>query len=291
MKRSFKRADTSGGRIRFAEVDAAPVDVPEWLTRVSEGKATTVTSMHPRSIDGQDVDEEDEEELESVPHPVYVPHARPANDAHYHPPQPPGPPPQPQAQPQPQAAARREPAPPPRQSAPPVAAASIRRSEIPRPPKAPDTLIDELIPRADEEAVAALAGALAEFGQQRARFLADAEGDLFALVKVISERVLARELRSDPRVVLQLVREGLSALSAGDACTVRLGRFYSGVVDDVRRAASEVAMDVTVTIDPTLPTYGCVVESQWGRVDESVDARLRTLLDQLDAMRVRSGGE
>lgn len=290
MKRSFKRADTSGGRIRFAEVDAAPVDVPEWLTRVSEGKATTVTSMHPKSIDGQEF-EEDEEELESVPHPVYVPHARPANDAHYHPPQPPAPPPPVQPQPPIQPAVRREPAPPARQSAPPVQAASIRRSEIPRPPKTPDTLIDELIPRADEEAVTALAGALAELGEQRARFLADAEGDLFALVKVISERVLARELRTDPRIVLQLVREGLSALSAGDACTVRLGRFYSGVVDDVRRAASDVAMDVTVTIDPTLPTYGCVVESQWGRVDESVEGRLRTLLDQLDAMRVRSGGE
>lgn len=287
MKRSYKRADTSGGRIRFAEVDASPVDLPEWLTRVSEGKATTVTSIHPKSVDEQgDVDDEEDEELESVPHPVYVPQARPANDAHYHPPQPP-PPPAPPPQPQVQAAPRRETAAPPVQ----VPAPAIRRSEIPRAPKAPDTLIDELIPRADEEAVAALAGALTEFGQQRARLLADAEGDLFALLKVIAERVLARELRSDPRVVLQLVREGLSALSSGDACTVRLGRFFSGVVDDVRRAASEVAMDVTVTIDPTLPTYGCVVESQWGRVDESVDARLRTLLDQLDAMRVRSGGE
>jgi hypothetical protein len=269
VKRSSKRADTSGGRIRFAEVDSAPVDMPEWLTRVSEGKATTVTAVHPLAIGVDDEDDEEEEEdLESIPHPVYVPHTRAANDAHV------------------------EVAPPRKETAPPVVpSAPVRRSEIPRPPKAPDTLIDELIPRADEEAAAALAGALEEFAGARARLLSEAEGDLFALTKAIAERVVARELRSDPRVVTQLVREGLSALSAGDACTVRLGRFFSGVVDDVRRAVGDIAMDVTVVVDPTLPTYGCVVESQWGRVDESVDARLRTLLDQLDAMRVRTGGE
>lgn len=267
MKRSSKRADTSGGRIRFAEVDSSPVDVPEWLTRVSEGKATTVTSVHPLAINADEEDDE-EDELESVPQPVYVPHTRAANDAHV------------------------EVAPPRKETAPPVVpSAPVRRSEIPRPPRAPDTLIDELIPRADEEAAAALAGALEEFAGARARLLAEAEGDLFALAKAIAERVVARELRSDPRVVTQLVREGLSALSAGDACTVRLGRFFSGVVDDVRRAVGDIAMDVTVVVDPALPIYGCVVESQWGRVDESVEARLRTLLDQLDAMRVRSGGE
>ncbi len=269
MKRSSKRADTSGGRIRFAEVDSSPVDMPEWLTRVSEGKATTVTSVHPKSIDADD-DEEDEEEndFEPIAQPIYVPHTRAANDAHV------------------------EVAPPRRDTVPPpMAPPPMRRSEIPRPPKAPDTLIDELIPRADEEAAAALAGALEEFAGARARLLAEAEADLFALAKAIAERVVARELRSDPRVVTQLVREGLSALSAGDACTVRLGRFFSGVVEEVRRAVADIAMDVTVVIDPTLPTYGCVVESQWGRVDESVEARLRTLLDQLDAMRVRTGGE
>jgi vacuolar-type H+-ATPase subunit E/Vma4 len=225
--------------------------------------------MYPMAIgaDDDDDEEDEDEEFESIPQPVYVPHTRAANDAHV------------------------EVAPPRKEAAPPIIpAAPVRRSEIPRPPRAPDTLIDELIPRADEEAAAALAGALEEFAGARARLLAEAEGDLFALAKAIAERVVARELRSDPRVITQLVREGLSALSAGDACTVRLGRFFSGVVDDVRRAVGDIAMDVTVVVEPTLPTYGCVVESQWGRVDESVEARLRTLLDQLDAMRVRSGG-
>lgn len=266
MKRSSKRSEVFEGRLRFAEVARTAVDVPDWLTRVNEGKATTVVAVHPLSID--QVEDAEDDEVESVPQPVYVPHTRAANDAHV-------------------------PVPPPRNdTVPPVVpSAPVRRSEIPRAPKAPDTLIDELIPRADEEAAVALATALEEFAGARARLLADAEGDLFALAKAIAERVVARELRTDPRVVTQLVREGMSALSAGDACTVRLGRFFSGVADDVRRAVSDVAMGVTVIVDPALPTYGCVVESQWGRVDESVDARLRTLLDQLDAMRVRSGGE
>lgn len=271
MKRSSKRADTTGGKIRFAEIADSPLEAPAWLAQVSQGKATTVTSVYPQAVNTSEEEEEAEDEFEAPSQRVYVPHARPANDA----------------EPQPAHSSRKEAPPPPA----PVQPAPFRRSEIPRPPKAPDTLVDELIPRADEEAAGVLSEALSDLAAQRAQFLASAEDDIFQLVKLIAERVIAREVRSDPRVVTALVREGLAALSARDACTVRLGRFYASVIDEVRVAVAEVAMEVSVTIDPLLPLYGCVVESQWGRVDESVDARLRTLVDQLDAMRVRSGGE
>ncbi len=275
MKRSSKRADTTGGRIRFAEVDRSPVDMPEWLTQVNQGKATTVISVHPQSITDEEDDDDDFGDV--IPPPVYVPNTPPANDSHRVVPSA-----RETSDSLREAPARRETIPPGG-----VQPAVIRRSEIPRPPRAPDTLIDELVPRADEEAVSAITSALEDFASARARLLFEAEDDLFNLVKLIAERVVARELRSEPKLVLGLVREGLSALSSRDSCTVRLGRFYSGVLDDVRLAVGEMAMDVSVMLDPTLPNYGCVVDSQLGRVDESVDTRLRTLLDQLDAMRVR----
>jgi Flagellar assembly protein FliH len=276
VKRSFKRADTTGGRIRFAEVDSSPVDAPEWLSQVNLGKATTVVSVHPQSIFSAHDDEDDFGD--AIPQPVYVPNTAPANDAHREP-----------TPPRATHEAHRD-VPPKRETIPPtgVQAAALRRSEIPRAPKALDTLVDELIPRADEEAVSAIASALEELSASRARLLIEAEDDLFTLAKLVAERVIGRELRSDPKLVRNLVREGVAALSSGDTCTVRLGRFYSGVVEDVRVAVMDMAMDVSVVVDPALANYGCVIESQWGRVDESVDGRLRTLLDQLDAMRVRT---
>lgn len=280
MKRSFNRVDASGGKIRFAEVHRSPVEMPEWLALSSQGKATTVVSVYPQAIESDEYDDEDDfgEPVPSSSSPLYVPKSAPANDARvpltsvkehsetYH-----------------EVPSRRETIPPAT-----IQPTSNRRSEIPRAPRSLDTLVDELIPRADEEAVGAITLALEEFTATRERALREAEDELFALVKLISERVLARELRTDTSLVLNLVREGLAALSSKDACTVRLGRFYSGVIEDVKSAVSEVAMDVSVVLDPSLPNYGCVVETQLGKVDESVDARLRTLLNQLDAMRART---
>jgi vacuolar-type H+-ATPase subunit E/Vma4 len=279
VKRSFNRVDPTGGKIRFAEVHRSPVEMPAWLALSSQGKATTVVSVHPRAIESDEYEDDDDfgDPVPSSSSP-YVPKAVPANDARvplsavkepsetYH-----------------EVPSRRETIPPTT-----IQPASNRRSEIPRAPRSLDTLVDELIPRADEEAVGAITMALEEFAAARERALREAEDDLFALVKLISERVLARELRTDTSLVTNLVREGLAALSSKDACTVRLGCFYSGVIEDVKSAVSEVAMDVSVVLDPSLPNYGCVVETQLGKVDESVDVRLRTLLNQLDAMRARS---
>lgn len=271
MKPSFKRTETNIGALRFEEVNAAPVAVPSWLGEVSSGKVTTVVSLYPASLndDPSEMEEAFEELAGSSSgsaDTVYVPSPLPANDAFVD---------------KLRASAQ--------DSVEPAAPVPARVTEIPRSPKAPDTLIEELIPRENEQVVQALSEAVGSLMAARSKMLADAENETFELVKLIAERVVARELNSDPRLVVSLVHEGILALSSKDQITIRLGNFFSDVARDIELAVAEMGVDVVVRVEPQLSRYACLVESQWGKVDESVDARLRTLLHYLDASRSRPG--
>lgn len=271
MKPSFRRTDTSIGALRFEEINAAPVAVPSWLGEVSSGKITTVVSLYPAALHEGDLENEEGFDEPTPGSPgsdqVYVPSPQPANDGFL----------------DKLKRAAQEP------SAEPAAPVPARVTEIPRSPKAPDTLIEELIPRENEHVVQSLAEAVGSLMAARSKMLADAENEAFELVKLIAERVVGRELNSDPRLVVSLVHEGILALSSKDQITIRLGNFFADVARDIELAVAEMGVEVVVRVEAQLPRYACLVESQWGKVDESVDARLRTILHYLDASRSRPG--
>jgi Flagellar assembly protein FliH len=147
-----------------------------------------------------------------------------------------------------------------------------------------DTLIEDLVPRAEEEAVLAIKAAIDQFAEERAHALALAEKELVELVKVICRRVVLREVTLSSSVVEALVQEGLSALGRGDEVTVRLGPFFADALEHISDNLHNRGIRCTVTIDPAVGPHGCVLETELGRVDESVETRLNVLLASLDTV-------
>jgi hypothetical protein len=90
-----------------------------------------------------------------------------------------------------------------------------------------DTLVEELVPRAEEEAVQAIGAAIEAFARERAEAFARAEKELVELVRVICRRVVVREVTLSSAVIEALVQEGLTALGKGDQVTVKLGPFFA----------------------------------------------------------------
>jgi hypothetical protein len=146
-----------------------------------------------------------------------------------------------------------------------------------------DTLVEDLVPRAEEEAVAAIKSAIDAFALERARALEEAEQELVELVKVICRRVVLREVSLSSSVVEALVREGLLALGKNDRVLVKLGPFFADALDHIRDNLHHRGLDCSVSVDPGAGTYGCVIETELGRVDESVETRLNVLFASLDA--------
>jgi hypothetical protein len=149
------------------------------------------------------------------------------------------------------------------------------------PEKRSDTLVEDLVPRAEEEAVAAIATAIDRFQRERQQALAAVEGELIDLVRAISRRVLLAELSHNPMLIERLVHAGLEALAGGDKLTVRLGPFFSEAVPAIRESLQHRGVRSQVVVDPSVGPQGCQLSTELGRVDEAVTTRLDVLLANL----------
>jgi Flagellar assembly protein FliH len=147
-----------------------------------------------------------------------------------------------------------------------------------------DTFIEDLVPRAEEEAVTAIKAAIIEFAVERAQALERAEKELVELVKVICRRVVLREVTLSSSVVEALVQEGLSALGRNDRVSVKLGPFFADALDHISDNLRHRGIQCSVVIDPAVGPHGCVLETALGRVDESVETRLSVLFASLDTV-------
>ncbi len=102
------------------------------------------------------------------------------------------------------------------------------------------------------------------------------------LALAIARRVLARELTTDRSFVASLAREGMAALGAGEGAVVRVGEgFGDREMQDLRARLHDTKCEVVV--DVTLEPGRCIVEVVNGRVEESIDDRLRAVVDAIEA--------
>lgn len=136
-------------------------------------------------------------------------------------------------------------------------------------------------PEPSPEMLAAFAEAIEGLVDARRRVLVESGTELAKLAGVVARRVIGREVSVDPRIVLALVQEGLDALGQYDRINVRLGAEFGRAEDELRQRLKSRGVEYDIFIDPDLPPYGCVVETDLGRVDESIESRLEQLFQGL----------
>jgi flagellar assembly protein FliH len=145
----------------------------------------------------------------------------------------------------------------------------------------PDTVIDEIVPRAEEEAFVAIRDAVVQAQAVREKQFADSEQRLVDLAILVARRVIAKELSLDPGLVRGLVQEGIAALSEQDGLVVRVGTFFAETRDELEAQLEGAKVRCEVVVDPSLGLSGCVVETELGSVDESVEVRIENMLESL----------
>ena len=132
-------------------------------------------------------------------------------------------------------------------------------------------------PEPSQEMIEGFAAAIATLADTRRRMLVESTQDLAKLAGMIAKRVIGREVSVDPKIVLGLVQEGLDVLGQYDRIQVRLGPDFESVQQDLTNKLRSRGVEYEVVIDSDLTPYGCVVETDLGRVDESIEARLEQL--------------
>lgn len=119
----------------------------------------------------------------------------------------------------------------------------------------------------------------------RREILEASEADLVQLATAIAERIVRREVRTDPELVARWAQEGLGALGEHDELTVVISSDVAKTLPE-ERFRQLLGDGVALRVEPDLPAGSCEVRGRHGRYDASVDARMAAILDALSA-----GGE
>ena len=135
-------------------------------------------------------------------------------------------------------------------------------------------VVDPELTHAFEEAVELLT-------QERQRVFEQTASQLAELAAVIARRVIAREISLHPALVFDLVREGLGALGKHDRVLVRLGQGFESQRASLEQRLMDRGSRAEVRVESQLPEHACLVETELGQVDESIESRLATLLQAL----------
>jgi|LSQX01.2.fsa_nt_gb flagellar assembly protein FliH len=125
-----------------------------------------------------------------------------------------------------------------------------------------------------EEAGAALEAAREAYS----RMLADSEPRLLALVIEISRKVLGDAFEADPKVVLDLIRQGLTALRDEREFSLKvppeLVSLVEGEVPTLKREFGARSMEVVG--DPEI-AGGAIVSTPHGYVDVTIESQIRSI--------------
>ncbi len=130
----------------------------------------------------------------------------------------------------------------------------------------------------DETARAQLEANLVTLATLRKQLARQMQDQMVGLSALIAERVIAKELQTPRETLKALVAEGLEALTHQDQLLIRLGQAFQPHLESLQATLSVQAPHAQVVVDENLDPFACILHSELGRVDESIDQRFKTIL-------------
>ena len=139
--------------------------------------------------------------------------------------------------------------------------------------------------RADQEA-ARLLNLLRDFvdkaAADRANALAKLEEDFLKLSLILAEKIVRNTIKDDPAWLKPVIEEACQKLGTVDECIVRLSPVeYEALKDQELRLGGARVERLSLRPDPTLKPGDCVIETESGTVDASLEKRLGKLAEHL----------
>jgi flagellar assembly protein FliH len=120
-----------------------------------------------------------------------------------------------------------------------------------------------------------VAQTLEELGGLRQTLIHETEREMVQLALTLARRVVHREVTLDPELAAALAHVALERLGTTTPATIRLNpEDYTIVAQDGARWGGA---SVTVVPDPSISRGGCLVESEFGSVDATIERQFDEL--------------
>ncbi|MCL5037243.1 MAG: FliH/SctL family protein [Chloroflexi bacterium] len=116
--------------------------------------------------------------------------------------------------------------------------------------------------------------------EERLRVLSTVEPEVAELAVEIAERVINQEVKSDPNIVLNMVKEALGKIKDRDEITIRVNPDDLPIVEGAKESFTRFMQGIreyTISGDARIERGGCIIESNLG----SVDSRLKTRIEAI----------
>ncbi|MBW2302777.1 MAG: hypothetical protein JRF57_03585 [Deltaproteobacteria bacterium] len=123
-----------------------------------------------------------------------------------------------------------------------------------------------------------------EISDLKGRIYSEAEGELLELSLLIAERILHREVETDPRVIRETIRAALSFVA--DRSRVRI-LIHPEDMEEVQRMLPDLAAEnrgrtFQVAADPAVERGGCVLETGFGRLNATLKDQIEVIKKELE---------
>lgn len=118
----------------------------------------------------------------------------------------------------------------------------------------------------------------------REKVLRESEDELLNLIVMVARKVILREVSQDHGILSEVVHHAIADLSERDEITVRLNpddyTLATSGRDEVLR--KELTSDrMSLKSDPTVPPGCCMIDTDMGTIDASIDAQLDEIYRRL----------
>ncbi len=132
----------------------------------------------------------------------------------------------------------------------------------------------------------ALASALEDISRLRETILKNSTDDMLRLVMAVAEQVVHAELGSRPELILETLKRALAAAVRSDEYRVRLHPEDLALVTEKKPlllASLSGLKNLVLEASPQVTRGGCLVESELGEVDATLEGQLAEIRQRLQS--------
>jgi flagellar assembly protein FliH len=130
----------------------------------------------------------------------------------------------------------------------------------------------------------ALGAACMDISRLRENILRNSTKDMLRLVMVISKQIIQHEVASREELIVSIITEALHAAIKADECHIKINPDDLNVVNDKKPlflTSISGLKNITFEADPSLARGGCLVESELGEVDATLETKLEKIFQEL----------
>lgn len=147
-----------------------------------------------------------------------------------------------------------------------------------------DQMLNQKVAQQLDTALPAVRQAVQQIEGSRPGWLAHWEQRAVHLAAAIAGRIVRRELQADPRITVQLIRDGLELARGNSEMRILLHpQDHAALGEQIERLAAEFSRlgPTTLVPDERITLGGCRIETRHGAVDQQLEAQLARIEAEL----------